>query len=82
MVHAAVRFPRPSVHADEERGVATGLEEHVLVTGMYDPVAAARQLGHERVEGELLAGAVAIHDDDLVPPAALAPRTAALISSV
>ena len=74
-----------SVHADEERGVAAGLQElRVLRPLVLDDELAVgiEVLGHEGVERPPLPRAVAVHDDDLGRAAAFAPRTAALISCV
>ena len=56
------------MHADEQRGVAALLEELGVLGPVVldDPLAVGvEQLGNERVERQLLAGAVAVHDDDL-----------------
>ena len=84
MVHDAVGAAGARVHADEERGVAALLEE-LGVLGplvLHDEFAARVELlGNERVE-VALAGAVAVHDHDLVRAGRLGTATAALISSV
>ena len=56
------------MHPDEERSVASLLEElGVLGPLVLDDVLAVRieLVGDERVEGPALARAVAVHDDDL-----------------
>ena len=68
MVHDAVSGTRPSVHADEERGIAAGLEElRVLRPLVLDDELAVgiEVLGHEGVERPPLPRAMAVHDDDL-----------------
>src|SRR5207237_9408677 len=59
---------RHRVHPDEERGIATLLEElRVLRPLLLDDVFATRikQVWNERVERPALPGAVTVHDDDL-----------------
>ena len=77
VVEHAVGGAGHRVHADEERRVAALLEEAgVLRPLLLDDVLArgVEVLGDQRVEGVALAGAVAVHDDDLGRPGRL--RTA------
>ena len=64
--------PRPCtghrVHPDEERSVAALLEELGVLRPvlLHDVLAVGvEEIGDERVERPLLAGAVTVHDDDL-----------------
>ena len=62
------RLPARACMPDEQRRVAPFLEEaRVLRPVLLDDELAVgvQQIGHERVERPLLAGAVAVHDDDL-----------------
>ena len=68
MAHHAVRRSGLGVHADEERSVASLLEQ----LGVLRPVvlnhvltSSIELVRDERVEGPLPACAVAVHDDDL-----------------
>ena len=68
VVHPAPAGTGHGVHPDEERRVAALLEElGVLGPVLLDDVLAVRveEIRDERVERPLLAGAVAVHDDDL-----------------
>jgi hypothetical protein len=68
----------------EDANVEQAEVPHVLRRRALDDVLAdgVEILGDQRVERPALPGAVAVEDDDLVAPAAFAPRTAALISCV
>ena len=76
----AVRRAGHRVHADEERGVAAGLEEIGVLRPLllHDVLAVGiEELGEERVEVVRTAGAVAVHDHDLAsrpPPSRRARR--------
>jgi hypothetical protein len=68
VIEHAVGRARHRVHADQQRGVASLLEELGVLRPLllHDEVAARVELvGNQRVEGPALAGAVAVHDDDL-----------------
>jgi hypothetical protein len=68
VVHDAATGARHRVHPDEERGVATLLEERRVLGPvlLHDELAlGVEQVRDERVERPLLAGAVAVHHDDL-----------------
>ncbi len=68
VVHDAVARARARVHADEERGVATLLEELRVLRPLllHDELARRiEQSGMSELKLQPLAGAVAVHDDDL-----------------
>jgi len=64
----AVGDARHGVHADEQRRVATGLEEGRVLRPLllHDVLAVGvEEVGNERVEAIVAARAVVVHDDDL-----------------
>ena len=68
MVHDPVPRARARVHADEERGVATFLQEARVLRPLllHDELAGGvEQVRDQRVERPALPRAVAVHDDDL-----------------
>src|SRR5262249_39269789 len=77
VAHLGVRGAGHRVHADEERSVAAVLERARVLgpLALDDELAAVvEQVGPQRVEGQLTAGTVAVHDDDLGGPGS--PRAA------
>src|SRR4029453_5586303 len=74
VVEDAVGSACHRVHADEERRVATFLEKAGVLRPLFLDDVLARGielLGEQRVERVALAGAVAVHDDDLGRPGRL-----------
>ena len=85
MAHDAVGRAGTGMHSHEQAGVAAFLQEaRVLGPLLLGDVLAVRvdEVGDQGVERPAFAGAVMVHDDDLRRAGRLAPRTAALISSV
>src|SRR5205085_6197398 len=69
VVHVAELLAGAGVHPDEQRGVAALLEERRVARPLllYDPLAVGMQvLCDQRVERPVAAGAMAVHEEDLV----------------